>query len=75
MKNLLKRMNERLDYLESGQAALVIAAAAKAEAIKREQLSLTPMYIQYITVEKWDGVLPTVSNGGGGLMLQLPIKK
>lgn len=67
--------DKKIASARADSAALVIAAAAKAEAIKREQVSLTPMYIQYITVEKWDGVLPTVSNDGGGLMLQLPNKK
>lgn len=52
-------------------AALVIAAAGEAEAIKRKQATLTSEYIEYEKVQKWDGALPTYSGGGGGLFLNL----
>lgn len=55
---------------DSAQA--VIQAAGRAEAIKREQLSLTPLYIDYIKVQKWSGQVPTTVAGGSGLMIQLP---
>ncbi len=74
--------NEKLVAIALGQkqmataradsAALVINAAGKAEAIKREQLSLTSLYIDYLKVQKWDGVQPTVVSGGSGLMISLP---
>jgi hypothetical protein len=55
---------------DSAQA--VIQAAGRAEAIKREQLSLTPLYIDYIKVQKWSGQVPTTVAGNAGLMIQLP---
>ena len=56
---------------DSAQA--VIQAAGRAEAIKKEQLSLTPLYIEYIKVQKWSGAVPTtVAGGNTGFMIQLP---
>ncbi|RYY85902.1 MAG: hypothetical protein EOO15_15810 [Chitinophagaceae bacterium] len=56
---------------DSAQA--VIQAAGRAEAIKKEQLSLTPLYIDYIKIQKWSGQVPTtVAGNGTGLMIQLP---
>ena len=55
---------------DSAQA--VIQASGRAEAIKREQLSLTPLYIDYIKVQKWSGQVPTTVAGSSGLMIQLP---
>lgn len=56
---------------DSAQA--VIQAAGRAEAIKKEQMSLTPLYIDYIKVQKWSGQVPTtVAGSGSGFMLQLP---
>ncbi len=56
---------------DSAQA--VIQAAGRAEAIKKEQLSLTPLYIDYIKVQKWSGQVPTtVAGGNTGFIMQLP---
>jgi hypothetical protein len=56
---------------DSAQA--VIQAAGRAEAIKKEQLSLTPLYIDYIKVQKWSGQVPTtVAGPNSGFMMQLP---
>lgn len=56
---------------DSAQA--VIQASGRAEAIKKEQLSLTPLYIDYIKVQKWSGQVPTtVAGSGSGFMIQLP---
>lgn len=54
-------------------AAAVIQAAGEAEAIRRKQLSLTPTYIEFIRVQKWNGQYPTtVAGTGANLLLQLP---
>ena len=54
-------------------AAKVIEAAGEAESIRRKQLTLSPLYIEYIKAEKWDGKLPTVQSGtGSGMIFQLP---
>lgn len=56
---------------DSAQA--VIQAAGRAEAIRKEQLALTSLYIDYIKVQKWSGQVPsTVAGGGSGLLIQLP---
>src|SRR5690349_18400444 len=55
---------------DSAQA--VIQAAGRAEAIKREQLALTPLYIDYLKIQKWSGQVPTTVAGSSGLMIQLP---
>lgn len=56
---------------DSAQA--VIQAAGRAEAIKKEQLSLTALYIDYIKVQKWSGQVPTtVAGGNTGFIMQLP---
>jgi regulator of protease activity HflC (stomatin/prohibitin superfamily) len=46
---------------DSAQA--VIAAAGRAEAVRKEQQFLTPMYIDYIRVQKWNGAYPTTMLG------------
>ena len=59
---------------DSAQA--VIQAAGRAEAIRKEQMSLTPLYIEYIKVQKWSGQVPTtVAGGNSGFMIQLPKEK
>lgn len=45
-------------------AEAVIAAAGRAEAVKKEQQYLTPMYIEYIRAQKWNGAYPTTMLGG-----------
>jgi regulator of protease activity HflC (stomatin/prohibitin superfamily) len=56
---------------DSAQA--VIQASGRAEAIKKEQLSLTPLYIEYIKIQKWSGQVPTtVAGSNTGFMIQLP---
>lgn len=55
---------------DSAQA--VIAAAGRAEAVKKEQQYLTPMYIEYIKAQRWDGKYPqTMLGNGSGVMLNL----
>jgi hypothetical protein len=54
---------------DSAQA--VIEAAGRAEAIKKEQLSLTPLYIEYIKIQKWNGEVPsTVAGSNTGFIIQ-----
>ena len=47
---------------DSAQA--VIAASGRAEAVRKEQQYLTPMYIEYIKTQRWDGKYPTTMLGG-----------
>ena len=45
--------------------SLLLEAAAQAEANKILNASLTQTLIKYQTIEKWNGVLPQVTSGGG----------
>lgn len=52
-------------------AKAVIEAAGRAEAIKKEQLSLTALYIEYIKIQKWNGEVPsTVAGPNSGFLIQ-----
>lgn len=62
----------KIAQAKADSAALVIQAAGEAEAIRRKQVSLTPTYIEYLKINKWDGQLPQVQSGnGGGIILSL----
>lgn len=52
---------------DSAQA--VIAASGRAEAVRKEQQFLTPMYIEYIRAQRWDGKYPQTMLGSGGNVL------
>jgi len=44
-------------------AQTVIEASGEAEAIKRKQLTLSNLYIEYLKIQKWDGKNPTTVLG------------
>lgn len=53
-------------------AEAVIAASGRAEAVRKEQQYLTPMYIEYIKAQRWDGKYPqTMLGGNAGVLLNL----
>lgn len=60
----------RLVKAKADSAITVIAAQADAEAIRKKQVSITPLYIEYLKAFSWNGVLPTVT-GGSVPMIQL----
>ena len=68
--------NEALTKIATARgdsAQAVIQAAGRAEAIRREQQTLTPLYIDYIKVQKWNGSVPTtVLGSNGNVLLNLP---
>lgn len=55
----------KIAQARADSAALVIEAAGEAEAIRRKQVALTPTYVEYQKINKWDGKLPQVQSGGG----------
>jgi regulator of protease activity HflC (stomatin/prohibitin superfamily) len=56
-------------------AKAVIEASGRAEAIRKEQLSLTPLYIEYIKIQKWNGEVPTTIAGpSSGFLIQPGVK-
>jgi regulator of protease activity HflC (stomatin/prohibitin superfamily) len=52
-------------------AETVINANAAALAIKIKQEKLTPMYIEYLKANAWNGVLPTTVAGSSGTFLNI----
>jgi regulator of protease activity HflC (stomatin/prohibitin superfamily) len=73
--------NQKLVAIADGQrkiavaradsSARVIRAGGEAQETKVKQAQLTDLYIQYLKIDKWNGVLPSVQSGSGGIMLQL----
>jgi len=52
-------------------AETIINAQAAALAIKIKQNQLSPLYIEYIKAQNWDGRLPTTMAGGSGTFLNI----
>jgi hypothetical protein len=50
---------------------MIINAYAAAQAIKIKQNQITPMYIEYLKAQAWDGKLPTTMAGSSGMFLNL----
>lgn len=46
-------------------AQMVIQASGEAEAIKRKQMTLSPLYIEYLKIQQWDGKNPNTVLGNG----------
>jgi len=66
---------QRAEYELQKQTVLATARVAEANGIasanKIMQASLTPAVLEKMKLEKWNGVLPTVSTGTSGLILNL----
>ena len=56
-------------------AEMIINASAAAMSIKIKQTQITPMYIEYLKAQAWDGKLPTTVAGGNGMFLSVGGKK
>lgn len=52
-------------------AETIINAQAAALAIKIKQNQLSPLYIEYVKWNAWDGKLPTTVTGGSGTLLNI----
>ncbi len=63
------RKLEKIAIAQGDSAQAVIEASGRAEAIRKEQISLTPLYIEYIKVNKWDGVNSTTVLGNNSSTL------
>jgi regulator of protease activity HflC (stomatin/prohibitin superfamily) len=50
---------------EAAARQLELSSRAQADANDRIARSLTPLMLQYLMIQKWDGKLPTTSCGGG----------
>lgn len=66
---------EKIARAKGDSAQAVIEAAGRAEAVRREQQVLTPLYIEFLKVKTWKGEVPQVVGGGNsGFIIQLPGK-
>lgn len=54
---------------EGNAQAMLTQAKAEAEANRIKQATLTPMLLQQMWIEKWDGALPTTQLGAGTNMM------
>jgi regulator of protease activity HflC (stomatin/prohibitin superfamily) len=61
---------KKIAIAKGDSAQLVINASSKAKAMELEQQKLTPLYIKYLEVQKWNGIMPTtVLSDGAGVMI------
>jgi regulator of protease activity HflC (stomatin/prohibitin superfamily) len=60
---------EKIARAKGDSAQAVIAASGRAEAVRKEQQYLTPLYIDYLKVQKWKGDVPTTVLGSNGNVL------
>lgn len=56
---------------KADSAESIINASAQALAIRLKQKEITPNYIEYKKIEKWDGRLPSTVAGGSGTLINL----
>jgi len=56
---------------QADSAELIINASAAARAMKLKQQELTPLYVEYLKANAWDGKLPTTVAGGSGTFLNI----
>jgi len=61
----------KIAVARADSAEQVINAAAAAKVIKLKQTELTPMYIEYLKAQAWDGKLPSTIAGGSGTFLNI----
>lgn len=54
---------------EGNAQAMLTQAKAEAESYRLKQTSITPMLLQQMWIEKWNGVLPTTQLGAGTNMM------
>jgi regulator of protease activity HflC (stomatin/prohibitin superfamily) len=71
LQTTIAEANKAIAQAQGDSARKVIEAEGEAEAVKRIQTVLSPEYVEYSKVKVWDGKLPSVIGGSGGMMLQL----
>jgi regulator of protease activity HflC (stomatin/prohibitin superfamily) len=62
---------EKIARAKGDSAKVIIDANAAAQAMKIKQLQLTPLYVEFIKAQSWDGKLPTTVAGGSGTFLNI----
>jgi len=71
LQSSIAEANKKIAEARGDSASKVITAAGEAEAIKLKQQQVTSTYVEYIKAVSWDGRLPSVVGGSGGMMLNL----
>lgn len=71
LQSSIAEANKKVAEARGDSASKVITASGEAEAIKLKQSVVTATYVEYIKAENWDGKLPSVVGGTGGMMLNL----
>jgi regulator of protease activity HflC (stomatin/prohibitin superfamily) len=61
----------KIAVAKADSAETVINASAKARAMDLTQQKLTPLYVEYKKIEKWNGELPSTVAGGTGTFLNI----
>lgn len=61
----------KIAIARADSAETIINASAKARAMDLTQQKLTPLFVEYKKIEKWNGQLPTTMAGGSGTFLNI----
>lgn len=72
VKQSIAEAQQAVAKAKGSSEAVLIEAKAKAEANEILAKSLTPELVQYESLQKWDGKLPTVSSGGAVPFITVP---
>lgn len=56
---------KKIAQAKGDSAQVVIEASAAARAMQIKQMQLTPLYVEYLKIQKWDGKTPTTVLGNG----------
>lgn len=62
---------EKIAIARGDSAKVIIDAQALALAMKLKQKEITPLYVEYLKAQSWDGKLPTTVAGGSGTFLNI----
>lgn len=62
---------EKIAKAKGDSAKVVIDAQAYAFATKLKQKEISPLYVEFLKANKWNGVLPTTVAGGTGTFLNI----
>jgi regulator of protease activity HflC (stomatin/prohibitin superfamily) len=62
---------EKIAIARGDSAKVIIDAQALALAMKLKQKEITPLYVEYLKAQTWNGVLPTTVAGGSGTFLNI----
>ena len=75
-KNVVERVRQearqKVVRAEADAEARLAVARAEAEAIRLQRLQLTPEYISFLSVQKWNGVMPGVIAGSATPFISVP---